>query len=60
MMTCRHVKRAALARGDKQTGSMKSEPAHALVYESFVCQNPPGMTVIWEGNGLGKLKCTGT
>lgn len=59
-MTCRLVKRAALVHGDKQTGSMKSEPAHALVYESFVCLNPLGMAVIWEGNGLGKLKCTGT
>lgn len=40
--------------------NVRTGPEHALVCESFVCLNPPGMMVVWEGNDLGKLKCTGT
>ena len=43
-----------------RTADMRIRPEHALVYKSFVCLNPPGMTVVWEGNDLGELKCTGT
>lgn len=38
----------------------KNKPEHALVYKSLVCLNAQGMPVVWEGNDLGKLKCTGT
>lgn len=39
---------------------MNIGPEHALVSKLFLCLNPLGTAVVWEGNDLGKLKCTGT
>lgn len=58
-MTSRLLVRACTTQGDKQTGSMKIG-LNTLLFISFVCLNPQRVTVIWEGNDLGKLKCTGT
>lgn len=51
---------AALTHDDKQSRNMRNGPENTLVYKSFVHLNPPGVVVVWEGNDLGKLKCTGT